>query len=299
MTTNTTVTAPTPIFNRGLIIGCGLIGGSLGHGLVHHRLLGEVQGYDANPLHAQIALEQGLIDAIAPHLEAAAAQADIIILAVPVGGTDALLRQLGQWANPYSVIVDTGSVKQLFAQQCEQHLPAQLARRAIPCHPIAGHVSAGPQHANRALMAGRPMIMTPNPDTDPLLVERVAHLWQGMGFNILEMTAQEHDAVYADLSHMPHFLAFTLMQHLHSRGLEPSTLKMLAGNALKDMTHHAGQNASMWRDIFRANRQEICRSLANFRQSLDEFEQVINDEHNEERLLHMLKGLQQARLNVW
>jgi len=298
MTTDMAIADTAPLFDCGLIIGCGLIGGSLGHGLVHHRVLRRVLGYDASASHADIALSKGFIDEIAPSLEAAAARADVIILAVPVGRSAELVKQLGQCARDNAVIVDTGSVKQLFALQCVEDLPPPLGKRAIPCHPIAGHVSAGPQHADRALMAGRPMIMTPGPDADPDAVERVAQMWRRIGFDILEMSAQEHDAVYADLSHMPHVVAFTLMRHIGSRGIKAATLKLLAGNAFKDMTHHAGQNAGMWRDIFRGNRQEICRSLAGFRQSLDELEHAINSE-DEEHLEHLLVQLQQARLNAW
>lgn len=298
MATDTAVADTAPVFDCGLIIGCGLIGGSLGHGLVHHRVLRRVLGYDAKASHADIALRQGLIDEIAPSLEAAAARADVIILAVPVGRSAELVKRLGQCARADTIIVDTGSVKQLFAQQCEDNLPPPLKNRAIPCHPIAGHVSAGPQHADRALMAGRPMIMTPPAGADADAVECVAQMWRRIGFDILHMSAQEHDAVYADLSHMPHVIAFTLMNHIRSRGVRPATLKLLAGNAFKDMTHHAGQNAGMWRDIFRGNRQEICRSLAGFRQSLDELERAINSE-DEELLEHLLKRLQQARLNAW
>jgi prephenate dehydrogenase len=112
------------------------------------------------------------------------------------------------------------------------------------------------------------------------------------------MTAQEHDAMYADLSHMPHVIAFTLMRHIQECGLRPSTLKMFAGNAFKDMTYHAGQNPRMWRDIFHTNRQEICRSLAGFRQALDELESVINSD-DPEQIENMLTQLQQTRLSAW
>ena len=298
MALGTAITDIAPIFNKGLIIGCGLIGGSLGDGLVHGRVLGEVLGYDANTSHANIALRKKFIDEVAPNLEEAAERADVIILAVPVGRTDELVRRLGQCAAANAVIVDTGSVKQLFARQCEENLPPTLERRAVPCHPIAGHVSAGPQSADRALMAGRPMIMTPGPSTDADAVKRVAQMWRRIGFDVIEMAAQEHDALYADLSHMPHIMAFALMRYIRSRGLKSSTLKILAGNAFKDMTYHAGHNADMWRDIFRGNRREISRSLAGFRQSLDELELAINSE-DEEHLQYLLTQLQEARLNAW
>ncbi|RTZ41495.1 prephenate dehydrogenase [Candidimonas sp. SYP-B2681] len=298
MTTDTSVAESTPGFDRALIIGCGLIGGSLGHGLVHHRVCGRVIGYDANAANADKALSRGLLDEVATSLDAAIASVDLVILAVPVGRTADLVKHLARGALAHSIIVDSGSVKQAFAQQCAQSMPEALRKRVIPCHPIAGHVTAGPEHADRALMAGRPMIMTPSPDTDPGALERVGQMWKRIGFDILTMSVQEHDAMYADLSHMPHVIAFTLMKHIRERGMRPDILKMFAGNAFKDMTHHAGQNPRMWRDIFHTNRQEICRSLAGFRKSLDELERVINSD-DQDRLERVLTQLQEARLHTW
>ncbi len=287
-----------PSFDRTLIIGCGLIGGSLGHGLVHHRVCGSVVGYDANAANAEMALSRGLVDEVATSLDAVIAGADLVILAVPVGRTADLVRHLARCAPPHSVIVDTGSVKQAFAQQCAQIMPEAIKKRVVPCHPIAGHVTAGPEHADRALMAGRPMIMTPSSGTDPDVLGRVGQMWKRIGFDVLTMSVQEHDAIYADLSHMPHVIAFTLMKHIRERGMLPDTLRMFAGNAFKDMTHHAGQNPRMWRDIFYTNRQEICRSLAGFRQSLDELERVINS-GDHDRLECELTQLQEDRLHTW
>lgn len=298
MTRETSLPPDTSVFDCALIIGCGLIGGSIGHGLIRHRVSSQVVGYDANTAHAHIALQRGLIEATVTSLDTALANADLIVLAVPVGRTEQLVVELGRSARPEAVIVDTGSVKQAFTQQCAQLLPANLKSRVVPCHPIAGHVQAGPEHADAGLMEGRPMIMTPEQEVDTEVLRRVARMWRKIGFNTLTMSAQEHDAMYADLSHMPHVLAFTLMHHIHDRGMCPDTLNAFAGNAFRDMTHHAGRNSRMWRDIFYANRAEISRSLADFRRSLVEIENLINSE-DQERLEQMLAQLQQARMRTW
>lgn len=287
-----------PLFDRALIIGSGLIGGSIGHGLIYHQVCHRVIGYDLNPSHLAQALERGLIEEIAPTLEGAIRSAELIVIAVPVGKTLELVKQLALYAQPNTLIVDSGSVKVTFSQECTQFLSTDLRQHVIPCHPIAGHVTSGPEHANQSLMAGNLMIMTPLAETNNQSLDKAHHMWQRLGFETLIMTVQEHDAIYAKLSHMPHILAFTLMKYISDSGLSSTTLKKLAGNAFKDMTHHAGQNAYMWSDIFHMNQEEIFHSLAGFRDSLNEIERVIRNPDTSS-LQQELSQIQKQRFHLW
>lgn len=286
-----------PAFRRVAILGAGLIGGSIAHALRLSEACGQVIAYDADARNAGDALARGLVDQLAGSVAEAVRDADAVVVAVPVGLGAPVLAQAVEHLAPHAVVVDTGSVKGPFALAC-QALPAALARRIVPCHPIAGHVASGPRHAAAGLMHGRLMIMTPLRETDAGVYARVRALWAAIGFEVLEMSPAEHDAVYASLSHMPHVASFALMHYLAEIPLAGEQLLRLGGNAIKDMTRCAGANPRMWSDILTANRQEVLRALAGFRRSLDRMEASIT--HGDTRALEgWLQQVGAARPAGW
>jgi prephenate dehydrogenase len=287
-------------YQRIAVIGVGLIGGSIAHGLRGTGLCKSVVGFDTNAAHVQTALERGLVDQMAPNMEDAIREADLVILAVAVGRTAELLPGLLAHLEPHAVLVDTGSVKQTFAKQCQDLIPPEVARRVVPCHPIAGHFASGPQHADAALMQGRVMIMTPVAETCPDVQTQVQALWEAVGFKVSCMSVQEHDAIYADLSHMPHVASFALMDHLAACQYDTSTLLGFGGNTIREMTRGAASSSRMWSDIFLANRTDVLRSLAGFRQRLDHLEACIanGDETALERYLAQVNAARPADWDV-
>ena len=228
----------------------------------------------------------------------AVCDADIVILAVAVGRTAALLPEILPHLAPHAVIVDTGSVKQAFARQCETLMAPDVASRALPCHPIAGHFASGPQHADASLMQGRPMIITPLAVTDAQVQAQVRAMWEGMGFKVISMSAQQHDAIYADLSHMPHVASFALMHHLDAGKYDAGLLLSLGGNSIREMTRGAASGPRMWGDIFHANRAEVLRAIAGFRRSLSRLEACIAD-GDDGALEQYLDAVRAARPAEW
>lgn len=263
-----------PRFDRVAILGAGLIGSSIAHAT---RLSGAAQhvvAFDANQQHAHDALMLGCVDSIAASLEEAVAQADLVVLAVPVLHTAAILQQALPSLSATALMVDVGSVKQAFVRECAS-LHTAVASRIVPSHPIAGHITSGPTHAHAQLMQGKLMVVTPLPVTAQAAQNRIQQFWEQLGFHVLTMTADEHDTVYANLSHMPHVLSFALMHYLQSSSLAHDRLAQLGGNAIKDMTRNAASNAKMWSDIFTANREQILTALQGFRGSLHHIERLI------------------------
>ena len=285
-------------FQRVAVIGVGLIGGSIAHSLRKAGLCQTVVGFDTNAGHAQTALDKGLVDHMVASMEEAVREADLVVLAVAVGRAAELLPGMLSHLAPHAVLVDTGSVKQTFARQCLELMPFAVVRRVVPCHPIAGHFSSGPQHADAALMQGRLMIMTPMAETCRDVQAQVQALWEAAGFKVSCMTVQEHDAIYADLSHMPHVAAFALMDHLATCQYGEATLLGLGGNTVREMTRGAASSARMWSDIFLANRSEVLRAIGGFRQRLDQLEACIG-RGDEAALLRCLDQVNAARPANW
>ena len=294
---NAAAVASAPAYGRIAVIGAGLIGGSIAHALRQGTVCERVVTYDANAQHAREALAKGLVQEVAETLSDAVAGADAVILAVPVRLTAQLLPEVVQHLAADALVMDMGSVKGAFTREGAALAP-EVACRVVPCHPIAGHVTSGPAMADAGLMRGRLMIITPASVVGQDAIDRVRSLWTAVGFDVLQMTAQEHDAAYADLSHMPHVASFALMHHLAATPLDRALLLRLGGNAVKDMTRFAASNPRMWRDILVENRGEVLRALASFRGSLEQLEALIQRE-DAPALEHLLEEIQASRPAGW
>lgn len=253
------------------IIGVGLIGGSLGLAAKKAGLVESVVGVSRDRSNRQAALDRGLVDRATADLGAALQDADLAVLAVPVRGITALLPEVARQVKGGCLVTDVGSVKQPILAAGDAAFPDGCF---VAGHPIAGREKSGPAAARAELFEGANWILTPSPRTRPEAAERVAALSRGVGATVVTMEATWHDEVFATVSHLPHLVAYALMDAVIGLEGDGERLRFSAGG-LRDFTRVAGSDPSMWRDIFLMNRDPILRVLAAYREALGRLEGAI------------------------
>ncbi|WP_258002323.1 prephenate dehydrogenase [Burkholderia sp. WAC0059] len=268
-------------FNKLVIFGVGLIGGSLARALRERGARGgRVIGVGRHPGAVARALELGVIDAAATldddaALDDALAGADVVLLAAPVAQTRALLERIGPRLGAGTVVTDAGSTKSDVVEAARAALGARSAQ-FVPGHPIAGRESSGVDAALPDLYVGRNVVLCPLPENRPEAVERVAAMWRATGALVGRMPAEQHDRVFAAVSHLPHVLSFALVEQI--LGSPDAELKFsFAAGGFRDFTRIAASSPEMWRDICVANRAALLAELdaytgvlAQLRRAIDE-----------------------------
>ena len=272
------------------LIGCGLMGGSFALALKRAGLVKRVVGYSKSPATTERARQMGVIDVEAPSALLAASGADIVLLAVPVSATEATFKAIRGMISPTTLIMDVGSTKRDVVDAARRVLRDQLGC-FVPAHPIAGKEVSGVEHADADLYTGQQVILTPVAHTFKAQLGQATHLWTALGCNVMQMSPQAHDAAYAAVSHLPHLIAFALMNSISGQAQGADYLS-LAGPGFRDTTRIAASDAKMWRDIFVANREELLAQSKIFQQTLQSLEQLIagNDGDRLERLIELASG---------
>lgn len=263
----------TPVFEQLGLIGCGLMGGSFALALKEAGLVQRVLGYSKSPSTAQRALELGILDAVAPSAPLAAADSDLIVLAIPVASTAATLGAIRRLLTPQTLVMDVGSTKTDVVAAARCALKETLGT-FVPCHPIAGSEASGIAHARANLYHGAQVVLTPTERTGAAQLERAKALWQALGCHVRLMAPQAHDVAFAAVSHLPHLLAFAFMNALSGQPDGANHLA-LAGPGFADFSRIAAANPTMWRDIFAANREQVLAQAAQFREALQQLEALI------------------------
>ena len=258
------------------LIGCGLMGGSFALALKRAGLVKRVVGYSKSPSTTERARQMGVIDVEAPSALLAVSGADIVLLAVPVSATEATFKAIRDLITRNTLVMDVGSTK---------HDVVDAARRVlrdnvgcfVPAHPITGKEVSGVEHADANLYSGKQVILTPIERTFTVQLQKAVDVWTALGCNVVQMSPQAHDAAYAAVSHLPHLLAFALMNSIagQSRGMDYLSL---AGPGFRDFTRIAASDPKMWRDIFVANREELLAQSKIFRQTLQSLEKLLINE---------------------
>lgn len=255
------------------IIGVGLIGGSLARALKQAGYVEEVVGCSRNAVHLQQALELGVIDRFSTDIGAAVQGADVVLLAVPLGTMEACFRAMAGQLDPDTVITDAGSVKASVvaaARAAFGELPAGL----VPGHPIAGTEQSGVQASFAELYRGRRVILTPLESSSPAAVEAVRNMWQEAGANVDEMGVEHHDEVLAATSHLPHLLAYGLVDTLVAMDESEEIFRFAAGG-FRDFTRIASSDPVIWRDICLANQQALLAVLERYQVDLAELTELV------------------------
>lgn len=274
------------------LIGCGLMGGSFALALKRAGLVKRVVGYSKSPSTTQRALSMGVIDVEAPSALLAVSGADIVLLAVPVAATEATLKAIKHLVTKDMLIMDVGSTKRDVIDSARRVLRDHIGS-FVPCHPIAGKEVSGVEHADPDLYTGKQVILTPVDRTDPGHLQRAVQLWEALGCPVLKMAPDEHDAAFAAVSHLPHLIAFALINGITSQDHGRDYLS-LAGPGFRDFTRIAASEPKMWRDILLANRQELLEQSKIFQRTLNAMEQMI-ESGNGEALEGLIDQASQSR----
>ena len=272
------------------LIGCGLMGGSFALALKRAGLVKRVVGYSKSPSTTERARQMGVIDVEAPSALLAVSGADIVLLAVPVSATEATFNAIRHLLTPHTLVMDVGSTKRDVVDAARRVLLDQIGC-FVPAHPITGKEVSGVEHADANLYNGKQVILTPIERTLTAQVSKATSLWTALGCRVLQMSPQAHDAAYAAVSHLPHLLAFALMNSISGQSHGANYLS-LAGPGFRDFTRIAASDPKVWRDILVANREELLAQSKMFQQALHSLENLIanNDGDSLERLIEQASG---------
>jgi cyclohexadieny/prephenate dehydrogenase / 3-phosphoshikimate 1-carboxyvinyltransferase len=270
----TQVQPAAPKLGRLVVIGLGLIGGSFAKGLRERDLFREVIGVDLDPESRRLAVDLGVVDRCEVDLLAACQGADVIQLAVPILAMEKLLSELAKLDLGTAVLTDVGSAKGNVVRAARLAFTGKDVR-FVPGHPIAGSEQSGVEASNAQLFRRHKVILTPCEQSDTPALELVDALWRELGADVEHMEVEHHDQVLAATSHLPHLLAFTLVDSLAKRSENLEIFRYAAGG-FRDFTRIAGSDPVMWHDIFLANREAVLRTLDVFRDDLDALRDAVD-----------------------
>ena len=281
--------------NKLVIVGVGLIGGSFALALRKAGLVKHITGVGRSQANMQRAVELGVIDEIATDIASALNGADLVFLAMPVGQTASTLEKIAPHLHANTLVTDAGSTKQDVIAAARHHLSMQNRHHFVPGHPIAGAEHSGVQAAQADLYTHKHVILTPLPETSTAAVERVQQLWQACHAQVSLMPPDEHDRVLAATSHLPHILAFTLMNHLNHSTDDPESLLRFAGSGFRDFTRIASSSPEMWRDICLANREALLEQIDAYQDELKVLQKLLknNDDDALEHAFSQARGMRE------
>lgn len=256
------------------LIGCGLMGGSFALALKKAGLVKRVVGYSKSPSTTERARQMGVIDVEAPSALLAVSGADLVLVAVPVAATEATFKAIRHLVGNHVLIMDVGSTKRDVIDAARRVLREQVGV-FVPAHPIAGKELAGVEHADPELYAGRQVILTPIERTLAPQLEKAKKVWTALGCHVKIMSPEAHDAAYAAVSHLPHMIAFAMMNGV-TRQADGSEFLSLAGPGFRDFTRIAASDPYVWRDILMSNREELLAQSKHFQRALHAFETALS-----------------------
>jgi cyclohexadieny/prephenate dehydrogenase len=255
------------------LIGIGLIGSSIARAAREAMPAIRISSFDADPDVRSRAKALGLADSIADTAGEAVAGAELVILCVPVGAMKAAAEAIAESLRPDAIVSDVGSSKAAVAGALRDALPGASV---IPAHPVAGTENSGPEAGFAALFRGRWCILTPDEDTPAEALSRLAAFWTALGARVETMDARHHDLVLAVTSHLPHLIAYTIVDTASDleRVTESEVIKYSAGG-FRDFTRIAASNPTMWRDIFLTNKEAVLDMLQRFSEDLSLLQRAI------------------------
>ena len=276
------------------LIGCGLMGSSFALALKRAGLVKRVVGYSKSPSTTERARQMGVIDVEAPSALMAISGADIVLMAIPVSATEATFKAIRHLVGPHTLVMDVGSTKSDVVETARRVLREHVGS-FVPCHPITGKEVSGVENADVNLYAGRQVILTPIERTLTVQLQKATDVWTALGCHVVKMSPQAHDAAYAAVSHLPHLIAFAMINSIKSQAHGKDYLA-LAGPGFRDFTRIAASDPKMWRDILMANRAELLAQSKIFQQTLESLEQLISSDSGD-ALESQIRQASEARAN--
>lgn len=257
-----------PEFGKVVIFGVGLIGGSFALALKAAGVVGEVVGFGRSLGTLTQALNLGIIDRVGANPGQEVADADLVLIASPVGQMSEIMVRIAPYLGPETIVTDGGSTKSDVVAAARAAFGERIGQ-FVPAHPIAGAENSGAAAARADLYCGRKVVLTPLPENSVLNVARARSAWEWCGAQIFELTPAEHDRVFAAVSHLPHLLSFALVHDLAVRE-NRELFFSFAASGFRDFTRIAASHPEMWRDISLANREALLEELDRYRVQLDE-----------------------------
>jgi 3-phosphoshikimate 1-carboxyvinyltransferase len=276
-----------------------LIGGSFALALQKHKICADIVGYDQSSTSNAYALEKGIVTAAAATIAEAVADADLILLAVPVLSVEAVLGEIkqalwqqGSCTREHLVITDVGSVKGIIVEAAARVF-GSVPDCLVPAHPVAGSEKHGVAAANADLFSDHKLIITPHTNTRESAVQLISDCWRALGAKVIQMDIGHHDEVLAETSHLPHFLAYALVDTLSSQGDSMEIFSYAAGG-FRDFTRIAASDPVMWRDIFKSNGPAVLKILDRFMADLNKLRDALA-EGDTETLIDTFQRAKTAR----
>ncbi len=280
------------MFKKICIIGVGLIGGSIARASRENGLCANIVGVGRSQSHLQKAVDLGVIDSFDLSIAEATKGADIVVVCSPVGSFEAVFKQLKATWSKDCLYTDVGSTKESVLSALTSVF-GEVPSNFVPAHPIAGSEKNGVEASSDTLFHGKRSIITPVEETDIIAIKKCQLWWQKMGAIVSKMSPQHHDEVFAATSHLPHVLAFSLVEVLKNKQDEREIFEYAAGG-FKDFTRIASSDPEMWADICLANGSE----LINVMNELERLNQKISsliETKDKQGLLDIFKSAQSAR----
>lgn len=278
---------------RVAIIGLGLIGGSLARALRAGADVEDIAGCVRKDSDVPLALELGLVDSVTTDVAEAVAGADVVVLAVSVSAMQPVLAQVAPALGSETIVTDVGSTKASVVAAARAALGESALARFVPGHPIAGTEHSGLRASVDGLFSDRRTILTPAAEADPAAVARIEHMWQAVGARVTMMTAAHHDEVLAATSHLPHVLAFALVDTLAAMEDRCEIFDYAAGG-FADFSRIASSDPALWRSIVFANREAVLPALSAYIDKLEGLRQALQD-HDEAAVTACFSRAKQAR----
>jgi prephenate dehydrogenase len=260
-------------FNNVTIIGVGLIGGSLARVMKLKGLAGSITGAGRNRSTLETAIKIGVIDRMGQGSAQAVEDADLVVLASPVGTFRQIVREIGPHLKPGAILTDVGSVKGKLIKDIEECIAPGV--HYVPAHPIAGREKSGVAESIDTLFQGRRCILTPTARTDRKALEAVRDLWTAAGAEVVVMDADLHDKVFAAVSHLPHIAAFAMMSAVAELNTGTEDYLQFSGAGFRDFTRIAASSPEMWKDICLMNRDHLVTMIDRYISSLNQFKRDI------------------------
>ena len=259
--------ATKPRINKLVVIGVGLIGGSFALALKKAHMVRQVVGVGRSRKNLKDALRLGVIDKAETDAAHAVAGADLVLVGAPVGQMPGIFARIAPFLSPHTVVTDAGSTKQDVIKAARKHLGAHFPM-FVPAHPIAGTEHSGAAAAFPELFRDRNLILLPQKETKAAALRLVRSAWAACGANIVKLEAEEHDEIFGAVSHLPHIVAFALVNLLGQRR-DAKRLLGFSGGGLRDTVRIAGSSPEMWRDICVANRGALVPLLDGYISELE------------------------------
>jgi len=263
-----------PMFERVALIGLGLIGSSLSHAMRRGGLARHIVGHAQSERTRDTALRIGLVGSVYATAAEAVRDADLVVLCAPIGVCGRIAKEIGPALAAGAILTDVGSVKGAVLRDVAPHVPKGV--HFIPGHPIAGTEHSGPESGFASLFDGRWCVLTPPESADKAAVDKLAAFWKACGSHVEIMDAEHHDLVLAITSHVPHLIAYNIVNTAHhlERVTDSEVIKFSAGG-FRDFTRIAASDPVMWRDVFLNNKEAVLEMLGRFSEDLTALQRAI------------------------